>query len=506
VLLACIPGVLLSLLYEYRAVIAAGAAGFPLDDAWIHAQFARNLATGAGFSYTGGTWVSGSTAPAWTILLAAAYFVFRHIVLAAVVAGIACQMTSGYYGYKLAQHFGVDGAPAALAGALVALTPVVVWGSVSGMEVPLATCLVLAGIYYALRHDDAGRAPVLGITLLTLGALARPESLALVAIVIAADLMRPGSLTVRFTRAVTSAALAGLVFAPLVAFSYATLGRPLPSTFYAKSGPGIVRALELGNGAMAWRDLTVFGPAAVKNFGLILVDQLSVAAWVVPVGLVACLLSGDKRRAGLVILAALTVAPFAMGMTAPQRLKPDNVRYAAQLVALSIPMIAVGAAWLLRGWRAGEVLVMVAAAAIVSWQTVDGAAGYASSVKNIQQLHVTAGRWMHDHLPAGTTVATNDVGAIAYFSGHPILDLEGLVSPVALDYRSLRDRGLRLVTDAKPAYLAIFPHWYPDLASRSDLFTEVHRVHIPDNYISAGDTLVVYRTPWAPAGSREDRP
>ena len=53
----------------------AGAAGFPLDDSWIHLQFARNLAAGAGFSYNPGTPVAGSTAPLWTLLLGAVAFV-----------------------------------------------------------------------------------------------------------------------------------------------------------------------------------------------------------------------------------------------------------------------------------------------------------------------------------------------------------------------------------------------------------------------------------------------
>ena len=33
--------------------------GFPLDDAWIHLQFARNLGNGQGFSYNTGMPVAG---------------------------------------------------------------------------------------------------------------------------------------------------------------------------------------------------------------------------------------------------------------------------------------------------------------------------------------------------------------------------------------------------------------------------------------------------------------
>src|SRR5436853_7788501 len=51
----------------------AGLWGFSLDDSWIHATIARNLATGHGYSFNPGEWVSGSTAPLFTVLLAALY-------------------------------------------------------------------------------------------------------------------------------------------------------------------------------------------------------------------------------------------------------------------------------------------------------------------------------------------------------------------------------------------------------------------------------------------------
>src|SRR3989475_12026708 len=54
-----------------RERLIAGSAGFPLDDSWIHLHFARNIAAGAGFAYNPGVPVAGSTAPLWTLLLAA---------------------------------------------------------------------------------------------------------------------------------------------------------------------------------------------------------------------------------------------------------------------------------------------------------------------------------------------------------------------------------------------------------------------------------------------------
>ena len=44
--------------------------GFPLDDAYIHLVYARNLAAGHGFAFNVGEPSIGTTSPLWTLLLA----------------------------------------------------------------------------------------------------------------------------------------------------------------------------------------------------------------------------------------------------------------------------------------------------------------------------------------------------------------------------------------------------------------------------------------------------
>jgi hypothetical protein len=139
----------------------------------------------------------------------------------------------------------------------------------------------------------------------------------------------------------------------------------------------------------------------------------------------------------------------------------------------------------------------VAAALIASagWQAAQAAPVYATSVRNIEQLQVATGKWLRGSLPPGARVAVNDIGAIAFFSRHEVIDLEGLVSPEALAYPR-PSRGIGFAEATHPDYIAIFPFWYPDISSRTDLFQEVHRISIQGNVASAGDTIVIYRTPW----------
>jgi hypothetical protein len=63
----------LSLLAFVGLAIAGGGPGFPLDDAWIHQTYARNLARSGQWEYVPGVVSAGSTAPLWTMLLALGY-------------------------------------------------------------------------------------------------------------------------------------------------------------------------------------------------------------------------------------------------------------------------------------------------------------------------------------------------------------------------------------------------------------------------------------------------
>ena len=73
-----------------------GGLGFPLDDSWIHLQFARNLAAGAGLSYNPGALVTGSTAPLWTALLAVLFPLPGSVIVWTKLLGAALYLAGGY--------------------------------------------------------------------------------------------------------------------------------------------------------------------------------------------------------------------------------------------------------------------------------------------------------------------------------------------------------------------------------------------------------------------------
>ena len=209
-------------LAERRIAGAVSLASFPLDDSWIHLHFARNLAEGWGFAYNPGVPVAGSTAPIWTLLLAAAFALTGSAPAWAKVLGIAATLATALLTRRLVWLWTECRGLALSGGAVAAVSGPLVWGALSGMEVSLAALLVTAALVFHVTEREPATALLLG-----LGVLARPESLLLVPLV---WLARP--ITLRRTAIFTG--MVGACVAPWVAFNLATAGTPLPATASAK--------------------------------------------------------------------------------------------------------------------------------------------------------------------------------------------------------------------------------------------------------------------------------
>src|SRR5919108_3540092 len=99
-------GALVALWFLAAELRIAGQVGLPLDDSWIHLRFAENLATGHGFAINPGVPVAGSTAPLWTLLLAAAITLGLPGLVAAKTLGVAAYAATGLLTRRLALAIG----------------------------------------------------------------------------------------------------------------------------------------------------------------------------------------------------------------------------------------------------------------------------------------------------------------------------------------------------------------------------------------------------------------
>ena len=220
-------------LWKTRQIAGSiGVGAFPLDDSWIHMQFARNLAEGRGFAYNPGVPVSGSTAPLWTLALGGVFTVFGPHPALAKALGLVLALATAWLAGSLAELWTGRRELGLAALVVTALAGPILWGALSGMEVSLAALLVTAALVLRAREREGTAAVALG-----LGALARPEAILLLPL-----FWLSGPLTRR--RALTWLGPVAACVAPWVAFNLATIGSPLPGTAVAKIEGGLLGALS----------------------------------------------------------------------------------------------------------------------------------------------------------------------------------------------------------------------------------------------------------------------
>ncbi len=469
-------------LRQWQIAGTAGFASFPLDDSWIHLHFARNLAEGHGFAYNVGVPVAGSTAPLWTVTLAAGFVLLGTHPFWAKVFGIVAALGTALVAARLAGRWTRDRWLALLAGVVTAIAGPLVWGALSGMEVSLAALLVTAGLWSHTDARDSTTALLLG-----LAALARPEALLLIPLVWMA---RP----ITLKRTAIFVGVTAACLGPWVLFNLATAGTLLPATASAKIEGGLVGLLSGTRQSARWTFLETPG-----RFGVEWLDWLwsvnVLLPFLIPVGL--WFLWRRWGRTVALPASVLLAHPIGMALLAPYRGPGfQEGRYSIHLLPLAIAVAVAGLAGLARGpkLRASLAGVFLLASIAVSRPAADR---YAWAVQNIDAMQVHLGRWVATHTPPGARLALNDVGAIAYMSRREVVDLIGLITPAIIPYRRAGEDGvLRYLDRACPDYLIIFPEWFPKLSAMTR-FTPIYRLRLDHNTVAGADEMVVYETPWS---------
>ena len=467
-----------------------GADAFPLDDSWIHLQFARNLAEGRGFSFNPGVPVSGSTAPLWTLTLGGLFAVAGSHPLLAKVLGTVAALGTAWLAGRLATIWTGHPLLGLLASVLVALAGPMVWGALSGMEVALAALLVTA----AFTQHTQGR-PWLGGAAIGLGVLARPE-----AAVLPPLFWLAGALTGR--RALAWGLPVTVCLVPWVAFNLRTTRTLLPATAAAKIEGGLAGLLVGTRESL--RTMLVERP---WKFEIEWVRWL----WQVDVLLPVLVLPGlwwlarHRGRAAAMPAAILVLHPLAMALLAPYRGPGfQEGRYAIHLLPLAL-VVAVASLTPLttirvRGWITKHAVHLAAAALLVAVLAalLPAASRYGWAVQNIEAMQVHLGHWVSRHTEPSARLALNDVGAIGYISRREVVDVMGLVTPAIIAFRRDGERGvLQYLELSCPDYLIVFPAWFPTLSAMADRFRPVYRVRLDRNEVAGADEMVVYETVWS---------
>lgn len=501
---------------------------FPLDDSWIHLEFARNLAAGQGLSFEPGELVTGSTAPLWTLLLGVLALLPGSPLGWAKAAGVAFHLTATALTFRLGRELDLGRGLAAFAAVLTALTSWLVWSALSGMEIPLFLTLSLGGMILQIRERRDPARPPLALPVFGLAALARPEGLLLLLLAVADRLsvprsgpapepvpaFAPAALGRPAVKLALGLALAAAALVPMLLFQRTVGGSLFPQTFAAKTSRSLAlpesRFLHLVSGIL-WKPLpwlVLLAPAGVLR----LVERWGRGG-----------APGERSAPGLLPglwLLGLPVAYGAMAAAQGTNLVGNFGRYFFPLFPLLAVLGVLGleraAGTLARlggdGTRktpTGRALTAAAALVILLPTAMTYArhrAFYLTNLANVEASDVALGNWLAANAPPNAVVAVQDIGAVGYLAPNRVVDLIGLVSPEVIpavrssitpdDPRG--DRGMLAYLDrTRPDLLAAFTNWRPRITGNRELFRPLARFEVPRNLTMGGDELVLYLTPWS---------
>lgn len=403
---------------------------FQLDDSFITYTFARSLARGEGFSFSG-TQVLGTTSPLYAMLLCLFLRAGAPIELAAKFLGMSSALAGCALLYRLVlPTLGRGGA--LLAAALLGLNGIHASISMSGMETGLYTCVCLAAFYLQPQQ------PCLTAVMAASACLLRPDGLLLAGVL--------ALVHVSDRRPLRAAPLLCFVLPLLAWLITATLlfGSPVPTSLTAKLaypdyGPfslaAAIRAVgpRLGLGAL------FFGILGLSLTWRRLYPLLPLVAWT-----------------ALYLLAFLRAPNFTW----------YYVPVLPGLLVLGVSGLCAFGNWL-NAWAAdrtprerklvfGLQLLVASGALTVAVLDLSDQRAFIDRTHGpeVSGCYRAIARWLHDSTPAEARVAIPEVGYVGYFSDRRIVDLAGLCSPEVIPY--LRQRAYEaVVQDLRPEFVVL---------------------------------------------------
>lgn len=451
--LCCIAAAVQGLVYLSVSRAAGGGQPIlPLDDVYIHFQYAHTLASGFPYAYNPGLPpTSGATSFLYPYALAAGDLIgFRGLNLGlwALALGAVALAISGWLVFRIGRALGSGDGPSLAVTLAFMINGATAWHFFSGMETGLAVLWTL-GTFYGL----AARKDRLTIGAAALLALTRPEG-GLTALIVAGALAwrwrGEGSLAQRWPLLIAPAAALGVQ--PLV--NWLVTGSPVASGNLAKSLFGIIPpemsaiiGRILAQFGRMWREFLELPPGLPVYVG---VPMTLLAA----LGLIALLRRRDRRLIGVAALLILLAGTAAVSTldTAFWHFK----RYQMPLLVLFFPLAIYGAAALRRPARFS---LLAFALLIVPISARDFLYNYALNVGYVAAQPLPMARWLAANAPPDDVIAVHDVGMMRYAGGRTTLDMVGLTTPGAADaWRNGPGAVGEFLERARPDLIAAYGH------------------------------------------------
>jgi len=501
------------LLFAVSWFTAGGHFMLPLDDSYIHLQYARQLAQDSPLVYTEGMAPSGGmTSPFYVLLLTPMHFFGiegAKGAFAAFLFGGALWMLAAIWTFQLVKKL-ASRAAGILAALLLMANGHIMWNFLSGMETGLFAVLLLGaalGTHCWLR-DEQPHGRNMALACFAILPLVRPEGLVVLLAALAIVIWRKGQeprlnslplllclLPFLSWLGILQLATgdwrpAGLTVKGLSSYPLLSLAEKfqlaagtldaIATRFYANMIPDPAYAAFKGTTTMPYI-APFLGFPALFGAGWVMANQ-----W------------RKGRPAGGVLLALLWV--LGLATLAASRLPfIHHQRYLAPYTVMAIALAAVGL------WRIAQLFQQHEGTAL-------GAVGAGFLLVSVPSLFFwTAeyGRNSRDiyHLLRRTTfllqqsqqpAAISDAGVLAYYTDRPLYDLIGLGSceftrPAAIGEGAILEALSGLPQNRRPETLVSYPSWW---SAEFPLGERQWGVSIPETSITSGTDLSSFPILW----------
>ncbi|MGB9665255.1 MAG: hypothetical protein ACPL25_10120 [Ignavibacteria bacterium] len=418
-----------------------GFFSFPLDDPWIHLQFAKNLVEYGSYSYFKDQVVtSGSTSPLYTFLVALLYLVIKNEFILSFVIGIIFFGLVTYFFFKLNKiEFNSDYA-ALILGILIATQPKLGLISVSGMETTMFIFSLIASVYFYRSQNFLMTGVFSGLSLWT-----RPEGLILVAVLIFDLILQKKFFKTEFSDNFLKEKKILQFIIPIVflsiayfAFNYSLSGDIFPNTYKAKL------TYYFGSDRINFLKSDVLIYFSSKEFILISVAFL--------LNLIFIVRDIFKKQYNKSLLYLTFVIAFILIYYFKLPFTHRFGRYLMPLIPFYLFIAFDGFQRLLIYVQSKSkrdqskslnviYLVFAGVTLIFSlYQIPDNAEEIAFTGKYHYDRHIKIAKWIKENTRPDEIIATHDIGAIAFYSDRKIVDMVGLVNPEVIEH--LNDKNL----------------------------------------------------------------
>ena len=452
--------------------------GFPLDDAWIHQTYARNLATLGEWAFLPGKVSAGSTSPLWSLIISIGYFLHLNPLTWTYISGWFALCSLTYAGDRLSRILLVKNSLRfPWIGLFLALEWHLVWAAGSGMETGLHAFLILV-VFLMLVEE---KIPALAVGLVCgLTVWVRPDGLTLIGPAVMVLVLSKMAWQKIFSKVFRLMTGVLVCLIPYLVFNFASGGNWWPNTFFAKQAEYAILLEE---------------PFLVRIGQLISQPMIGAGLLIAPGFLYLVWESWNKRR-WVVLAAAIWWLGYTFVYAVSLPVTYQHARYLIPAMPVFYVLGGTGTYLLIQkmsssvrsrlvrfAWISTIILVLVA-----FW--IQGALTYGEDVAIIESEMVTVGHWIASNTPPDSLIAAHDIGAIGYYGNRKMLDLAGLISPEVIPFIRDESRLAEYLDEQGADYLVTFPQWYPLLTSMAK---PVFQTQGKFSIIAGGENMSVFQ-------------